>query len=252
VELGGRIPTFVMNLLSDTARRENVIAQFSKLPDFDLNVVVGVDGRELPNQVCLALAQSEHWIRYKGTIGCFLSHVKAWEEVARCSAPFAIVLEDDVHAAGLNRLSTLTLPSDAEYIFLNDRMTPALPPSAVLTALPVWRALRRVDSLRCGPGGDGYLLTPACALKLLAACRKDLFYGHVDGRLLRYATSEEDLAALPSESWIASVIRNHHHPSLKPTLGLVRGYCLSEAVVRHRGIASSRETADQALRSKSA
>jgi hypothetical protein len=86
---------------------------------------------------------------------------------------------------------------------------------------------------------------------LLAACRKDLFYGHVDGRLLRYATSEEDLAQLPSDSWIAGVIRNHHHATLKPTLGLVRGYCLSEPLVRHRGIESSRETADQSLRPQS-
>ena len=251
MEISDRIPTFVINLPSDAARRVNIVGQFARLPAFDLNFVNGVNGVDLPDQACYALTRSENWIRYKGTIGCFLSHVKAWDEAARCTAPFAVILEDDVDVSGLHRLATLAPPRDAGLIFLNDRLSAAAP-SSTLSALPLWRALTRVDALRCGPGGDGYLVTPACASALVAACRKDLFYGHVDGRILRYATSEEDLAALPSDSWIASVIRNHHHATLKPQLGLVRGYCLSEPLVRHRGVPSSRETADQSLRSESA
>jgi Glycosyltransferase family 25 (LPS biosynthesis protein) len=247
-----RIPTFVVNLASDAARRDNIIAQFSRLSGFDLNFVVGVDGGDLPDQARYVLTRSENWIKYKGTIGCFLSHVKAWEEAARCTAPFAVILEDDVDVRGLHRLASLTRPDDAEFIFLNDRLTAGLGPSIALNALPMSRALTRIDAVRCGPGGDGYLVTPACASALVAACRKDLFYGHVDGRLLRYATSEEDLAAMPSDSWIAGVIRNHHHPTLKPQLGLVRGYCLSEPLVHHRGVPSSRESADQTLQSRSA
>lgn len=245
------IPTFVINLLSDAARRDNVTKQFVNLPAFDMSFVVGAVGRDLPNEACFGLTRSENWIRFKGTIGCFLSHVKAWEEAAHCASPFAVILEDDVDLSQLGRLTSLTIPPDAEIIFLNDRLTADLSPLSALHALPLWRALKRVDRLRCGPGGDGYLLTPACAAKLVAACRKDLFYGHVDGRLLRYATGEDDLAELPNDSWIAGVIRNHHHATLKPTLGLVRGYCLSEPLVKHRGIVSTRETADQALRPKS-
>jgi glycosyl transferase family 25 len=247
-----RIPTFVINLESDSARRDDIIGQFARLPGFELNFVVGVDGGGLPDLACYTLTRSEHWIRYKGTIGCFLSHVKAWEEVARCPGPFAVILEDDVDVRGLHRLASLTPPADGDLIFLNDRLTAGASPALTLSALPMWRALTRLDALRNGPGGDGYFLTPKCAATLVAACRKDLFYGHVDGRLLRYATSEEDLAALPSDSWISSVIRNHHHATLKPELGLVRGDCLSEPLVRHRGFPSSRESADKLLRSKSA
>ena len=247
-----RIPTFVTNLERDVARRENMVAQFARLPGFDLNFVVGVEGGDLPDQACYALTRLESWVRYKGTIGCFLSHVKAWEAAAGCAEPFAVILEDDVDARGLHRLASVVRPMDAEFIFLNDRLSAGVAPSSTLEVLPMWRALTRVDALRCGPGGDGYLVTPQCAAALVAACRKDLFYGHVDGRLLRYATSEQDLAALPANSWIGSVIRNHHHPTLKPQLGLVRGYCLSEPLVHHRGVPSSREDADQTLRAKSA
>ena len=250
--LSDRIPTFVMNLARDAARRENIAAQFARLPAFELNFVVGVDGGDLPDQACYALTRLESWIRYKGTIGCFLSHVKAWEAVARCAAPFAVILEDDVDARGLHRLGAVDVPSDAELIFLNERLSAGAAPSSTLEALPIWRALTRVDALRCGPGGDGYLVTPKGAAALVAACRKDLFYGHVDGRLLRYATSEEDLAALPANSWIGGVIRNHHHPTLKPQLGLLRGYCLSEPLVHHRGVPSSREDGDRTLMVKSA
>jgi hypothetical protein len=252
VEASDRIPTFVMNLARDAARRENIVAQFTRLPQFELNFVVGVDGGDLPDQACYALTRLESWVRYKGTIGCFLSHVKAWEAVARCAAPFAVILEDDVDARGLQRLASVVRPPDAELIFLNERLSAGAPPAASVEVLPMWRALTRVDALRCGPGGDGYLLTPQAAAALVAACRKDLFYGHVDGRLLRYATSEQDLGVMPANSWIAGVIRHHHHPTLKPQLGLVRGYCLSEPLVHHRGMQSSREDADQILLAKSA
>jgi GR25 family glycosyltransferase involved in LPS biosynthesis len=236
------VVAFVINLEKDHARREAILRQFDALPDVEPHVVEGVYGRYLPDSLCENLVQEKQWARNKGTIGCFLSHVKAWEEVAKLADPFAVVLEDDVNVAGLARLADLDVPEDADIVFINDRM--AGEGRGAPFATPMWRALQRLEASHGGPGGDGYLLTPAGARKLLAALAADYYYGHVDGRLLRYATSEDDLARLPEKSWIVGVVRHHRHPTLIPKLGLLRGYALSAPLVRHLGVASIREAED--------
>jgi GR25 family glycosyltransferase involved in LPS biosynthesis len=234
----------VMNLASDTERLAHINGEFSALPGFALRRVPGVAGETLPDAVCAALiGQPGHYAR--GTLGCFLSHVAAWEAVARLEADYAVVLEDDVTLLGFARLATLSLPADAGIVFINERLSPQWvhSPLEVLDLAPL---LLRLDATRNGLGGDGYILRPAAARQLLAACRADLYGGHVDGRLLRLAVPPELLAALPEESWIRGVIEQHHDKSRMPQLGLLRGYTLSHGIVRHRGVASSRERGDSA------
>lgn len=233
---------FVINLDKDRDRRDAILRQFDGLADLEPRIVEGVYGRHLPDGLCEHLAQEKQWAKHKGTIGCFLSHVKAWEEVARLDDRFAIVLEDDVNVAGLARLADIALPEDAEIVFINDRMCGE--GRGAPAATPMLRALQRLEASHGGPGGDGYILTPAGARKLLAALATDYYYGHVDGRLLRYATGEDDLAALPEKSWIVGVVRHHRHPSLVPKLGLLKGYTLSAPLVRHLGVVSIREAED--------
>jgi len=241
--VGSALDVLVINLAKDVDRREALLAQFSKFADLRPRIVEGVHGSALPDNTCEALAQDRRWARNKGTIGCFLSHVKAWEEVARLTDRFALVIEDDVNVSGLRHLATLALPDDAEIVFVNDRMSPQ-EAGATPAVLPIWRALELLEAAHGGPGGDGYLLTPEGARKLLAACTKDFYFGHVDGRLLRYATSEDDLAKLPDKSWIAGVVRYHRHPTLVPALALLKGYCLSVPLVKHLGVPSIREAED--------
>jgi hypothetical protein len=239
------LTAFVINLERDAGRLAAINRQFDHLAGFTVKVVPGTFGQSLSDNACNILTRSANWVEFKGTIGCFMSHVKAWEEVSKLSEPFAVVLEDDVDVAALDHLSGLTVPDDAELIFLNERVSPCEPHDGPPRVLAMWHALKLMDLQRSGPGGDGYLLTPAGASRLLNACLTDTYYGHVDGRLLRYATREEDFRELPDDSWIVSVIKNHHHPQLRPTLGLVKGYCLSRPLVRHRGVPSSREAADK-------
>lgn len=241
-----QVTALIINLEKDDERRAAILAQFAGLGEFQPKIVDGVYGSSLPDSLCEALSQDKQWAKNKGTIGCFLSHVKAWEEVARLTDRFAIVLEDDVNVKGLSQLSGLAFPDDAEIVFVNDRMSPA-EGGATPTALPIWRALQQLEKAHGGPGGDGYLLTPDGARKLLAASAKDFYFGHVDGRLLRYATTESDLVKLPEKSWIAGVVRYHRHPSLVPALGLLKGYCLSWPLVRHLGVASIREAEDSRI-----
>jgi GR25 family glycosyltransferase involved in LPS biosynthesis len=87
-----KIPVFIINLEADRDRREAMLAQFVMLPEFEPRVVSGIYGHTLSTNVCTALTQHGPWAEYKGTIGCFLSHVRAWEEVARLSEQYAVVL----------------------------------------------------------------------------------------------------------------------------------------------------------------
>src|SRR5690606_16782429 len=59
----------------------------------------------------------------KGTVGCFLSHVAAWEAVRR-SGRTTLVLEDDAWLiAGLPpSLAELPLPRGFDLCFVNERM----------------------------------------------------------------------------------------------------------------------------------
>ena len=138
VRAGAGCEVFIINLARDADRREALLAQFSRLPDLRPRIVDGVYGSSLPDSLCEALAQDRRWAKNKGTIGCFLSHVKAWEEVARLTDRFSLVLEDDVNVAGLRHLNGLVLPDDAEIVFVNDRMSPQEAGSP--QPLPIWRA----------------------------------------------------------------------------------------------------------------
>jgi GR25 family glycosyltransferase involved in LPS biosynthesis len=238
------VPAFVINLAADTLRREKLSRQFNNLGDFEVHWVTGVDGRTLSDSVCLQLVGNVNWSARKGTIGCFMSHVKAWGIISELSCPFGIVLEDDVLVSGLSSLHNLEIPEDTDIIFVNQRMANGQSGTDTPKVEAILTALVKLDTLKSGPGGDGYLLTPNAAKKLLAACKKDLYFGHVDGRLLQYATSENDLAQLPSGSWISNVIRTHRHPKHAPALGILKGYTLSRPLVTHRGVNSSREAID--------
>ena len=224
---------FVLNVERDTERRESVLAQLSAQTGLEPRIVPGVYGPALADIVCLHLTADAHnWISRKGTIGCFLSHVAAWERVARLDAP-AIVLEDDADAPNLWKIADLEIPSDAELIFLNNRMSAEPNRSGNPVITPMLPTLIRLNDQQVGPGGDGYWLTPRAATKLLDACAVELYFGHVDGRLLRYSVSSDDLASFPEETWLGYVLRMHRNyrgPG-RPPIGIIRGYCIAPALV---------------------
>jgi GR25 family glycosyltransferase involved in LPS biosynthesis len=233
-----------MNLASDTARRAHIQEDFSNLPDFALQIVPGIAGNTLPDTICQSLTDHEIRPFPKGTLGCFLSHVAAWEKVATLNVDYAVVLEDDVELLGFGQLKNLSVPADAGIVFINERLSVQWGHSP-LTVIGLDLLLLFLDVRRQGLGGDGYLLRPDAARKLIAACKTDLFRGHVDGRLLRYAVSPAELEALPEESWIKTVIIHHHDKRRLPQLGLLKGYALSKPLVRQRrGMGSSRLLAD--------
>ena len=92
--------------------------------------------------------EKKDWVSLKGTIGCFLSHVSAWEQIAVLKSPYAIVLEDDVDISSLKALHAFTPPDDAEIVFLNDRMSPATSNSDIVKPSAMWESFERLNKQR--------------------------------------------------------------------------------------------------------
>lgn len=236
------LPVLCINLAADRGKLERTARLFGALPFVEFRRSPGVLARNLPVAAIRALTRSDAVRR--GTLGCFLAHVAAWEAVAEGSG-WALVIEDDTRPLGLDRLYATDIPPDAEFVFVNLGGSPALPVAD--PARPLCSPLRSLLAAKrafppqrgAEPGTYGYLLSPEGARKLLDAIARDGFYGHVDWRLLRYGTSLEDMLAEPPGS------RLHNEPmlSLAPDLGFARGvlcaYCLTPSLVRVRENARS-------------
>jgi glycosyl transferase family 25 len=93
------VPVYVINLDKDTDRLATVSASlkalgiaFQRLP-----AIVGAPHLEDPEKVDLARFRSRNRIKQPraGEVGCYLSHVRALEELVANGAPWGVVLEDD-------------------------------------------------------------------------------------------------------------------------------------------------------------
>ena len=227
----------------DPQRRGPLLTALARFEGFDVHFQ-GVVGSALADSVCLRLVERENWVRNKGTLGCFLSHVLFWEKVAQLEDLYAIILEDDAAIGDLSALEGLDFPEDMELLYLQDKLSPGATMHEALRILPLIDGLRKLETLRIGCGCYGYLLTPHGARKLVEACTKDLFFGHVDGRLLRYSATQQDLDALGAESFIRLVIETHHSQVRMPELGIITSYCCSHPLVWHMNIDSVRDQMD--------
>lgn len=145
--------------------------------DIDLVRVPAVDARDLSDAELSrlrGLSSGRHSLSRDrqtlsaGEIGCFLSHRKIWETVARDDAPWAFVAEDDIHFS-----------SDAAHFLRRDDWIPQgadmIKAETNLRrhelSFKVWgraegHELRRLRSYHFGSGG--YFISPKAAAHLLA------------------------------------------------------------------------------------
>lgn len=234
---------FVISLERSLDRRARIQEQFSQLDCFEWSFLDGVDGRRIPTVAAFQLCRSDRWsVHFKGSIGCFLSHVMCWEMIEAERLSSAVILEDDAVFPMLDAIYAIDYPVDFDMIFLNERMS--LPTAQSDPACyPVIRGIvgHSQQDRFWGAGTDGYLLSASGAKKLLSAVQHDLFYGIIDGRLARYCTTQEDAMKLPENSRIRKAILDHHHESLTPAIGILRAFSVSPPLVRAGGFQSVRE-----------
>ncbi len=227
------IRAYVINLDRDTVRAAAFTARFAGA-GLDIVRMPGVLGSALPVCAREALSFSAGWAtRSPGEIGCFLSHVATWERVAAEPSP-CFVFEDDAAPSGTARWGQVTLPDEADLVFVNDRMCGTAPPDHALECRPIMQTVARVNG-GGNVGADGYLLTPQGAAKLLGAVAIDGVFGNVDWRILRYSVVPADLAGALAGSFAATVIATHHNLARPPAWGVVQAYALNVALVRVTG-----------------
>ncbi|UWQ95352.1 glycosyltransferase family 25 protein [Rhodobacteraceae bacterium M385] len=101
----GTWPSYVVNLADNTARMENARAQLDA-QGIHFTRVEAVWGADLtPEQVAEVYDEKANRRRGKqdlvaGELGCYLSHIKAWQAIVASDAPGGFVFEDDFKVKG--------------------------------------------------------------------------------------------------------------------------------------------------------
>ena len=239
----------VINLDKSRERRDRVYKGFQHCGP-QIARIPAVYGSYLPLSARKALTGSAEYARRRGTLGCFLSHVSAWEWVVTNGAQHCLIVEDDVLPTvrlPLN-VSSLAIPADYDICFVNQRMERVIPIESIdkINSFQVCSPAQAVASMpgsMTAPGGDGYFLSAAGAQRLLTAVEQDGYRGDVDWRLLAYTVSKDELTQLPMD-YIANAVIAQTHRALDHE-GTLRGYSLYPSLICTAAVDSERMTSDR-------
>ena len=163
------IPCYLINLDRSSERLSFISIRLHGL-GVTFNRIVAVDGNrqsqsERDTFVALRPRDGRGW--GAGQIGCFMSHTEAWRRIAEGSAPFGLILEDDIHLSD----ATPALMQDASWIPV-DADVVRFESTGQWLLLGMAAATihgRSVCPVRSAAWGAGaYILTKPAAVKLLA------------------------------------------------------------------------------------
>ena len=233
-EAGPRIPyeAFGINLDLDGDRWQQLTAQFGASAPA-LRRVPGVPGRYLPD-VAVGRLGKRVSSQLKGTLGCFLGHVAAWEAFLATEHQAALVVEDDTtfRYALPQSVTAFGVPENYDYCFISAGMAASAGPrpgaATEFVSVPVAQAIRALWSTVRVPGTQGYLLSRAGAETLLRRTEEDGFFGDVDWRLVAYCMERESLENLPQSTFAHQALTAQFDViASRPPM---RGYALSPGI----------------------
>jgi len=200
-----KLPVLVLNLPADSERFVAIERQVASLPFIDLWRVEGVRGGLIADVACRLLTRNAHSASHKGAMGCFLSHLSAWEIVAKRKEPASLIIEDDVALNNLALLHQTPLPGNLDIAFCNNRT--AYPGNPGFTGFrSLSPSIQFVESHGRAVGGDCYLLTPTAAQQLIRFVEEDSLFSHVDLRMLAYSVPLDWAADYPASGIFADEI----------------------------------------------
>jgi glycosyl transferase family 25 len=182
------IPCYLINLDRAPARLAFISRRLQAL-GIPYSRLSAVDGSAMPEKDRTAFIASRPrdgrtWSA--GQVGCFMSHVKAWEKIAEGLEPYGVIIEDDVHVsdeAPAFLKSPNWIPADADIVRLES--TGQWLKLGKTSSRIDDRAVRRVRSTAWGAGA--YVLSKSAALKLLAVEPK--LHSPVDDFLFNFKSS---------------------------------------------------------------
>ena len=202
------IPAYVINLTVDDDRLSKLSASLAPLSGLKIIRIEGIYGSSLPDDICIRLTGDPYSIVAKGALGCFLSHVRAWELIAQREDPWAIIFEDDALVQTWDPDIIDKLPASAHLVFANDRTQLSDPPyvSTAPRFSPIIAAIQRIEQRGQAVGGDCYFISKIGAQALVDATAHDGYFSHVDMRLLAYSVDAEDVERLIPNSDTARLV----------------------------------------------
>jgi glycosyl transferase family 25 len=142
--------------------------------------IPGTRGSYLPDSILTNLGEGVS-DKFKGTLGCFLSHLHAWELFLKSNKDFALVVEDDFRPMVRfpSTIASFGLPDSFDICWMNERMDLSKPGSPVFK--DIQHAVRkRASSNWRACGAEGYIISRSGAVKLTQYVQEDGLLGDVD------------------------------------------------------------------------
>jgi GR25 family glycosyltransferase involved in LPS biosynthesis len=200
--------TFCINLDEHVQKFSRCLTE-AGLANLKLNRIAGVKGGHLPARLLPRFGEMVS-SRFKGTLGCFLSHFSAWERFLDTKADYALILEDDFRPLIRfpETISALRLPPSFDICWLNEGMATSI--AGDFGVAPVTEVvLKRSSTTWTGNGGYGYLVSRPGATKLLEQVSEDGFFGDVDWRMLAYSLDPDIIYKLPNLHFAKQAMAAH-------------------------------------------
>ena len=205
-----KYPVYVINRSKDTERMDRFAAsckqwsiEFQRVEAINC-ADPGFDFAPYDSQIAETFYGKTQFLR--GAIGCFLSHRKVWETLLDSRVSHAIVCEDDVRFLGPipTKATDLFFSLKLDLVYVNQRMADGLSTfpvsndqTAFKFATPYDAAMKtlEVTGKMNAPGGEGYLLSPEGARKLLEIFSRRQIYMELDWLIFFHCLSPEQRKA---------------------------------------------------------
>jgi GR25 family glycosyltransferase involved in LPS biosynthesis len=239
----------VINLKGDVEKLLRIRHELEGHGHVSWTRIEAVYGSSLPDDVCIKLTRDPYSIIAKGAVGCFLSHVRAWELLANSGHKYALVIEDDANILDLSPVQPDFFPPDFDIIFSNDRTNYRddwITGENEISVMPIELSAARIERRQRAVGTDSYILSRLGAKKLLEALSQDLYFGHVDLRLFAYCTRLDKLElAIGAETKLYGAVKNIQSVCRKENY--LNGYSLSKSITSHTPVRDTSRTREDRL-----
>ena len=192
--ISGAIKAYVINLDCDLQNFEKVESIAGEVP-LNIERISGIRGSSIPLFLIeKTVVNYEHDLQM-GTVGCFLSHVKAWEKIASNGSGF--VFEDDITFQNMETLCELTEELQTyDLVFVNNRMCgeAVVDNTRNNCVNPLKKEiLARSEKNQIACGGDGYYLSQAGAQRLVDLISNKGIFNDVDWFIFYCAVGNNNL-----------------------------------------------------------
>lgn len=171
-----------------------------------------------------------------GTLGCYLSHIRAWEAIVDSGREGAIVLEDDLRLLrDLAECYDLARASGYDLVYFNNRMSPKEQTAGGAALVPLAEIMmEKVATGDFNGGTDGYYLARAGAQILLDMVARGGVWGNVDWAMVSASFGGDGVPQLAAnqELWQRLDKMTRYYKLSTP---LLKAASLRLPAVRHAG-----------------